>query len=86
MPRPKQTPQPYDALRVLRESLKMTQTEIGELIGCSTSAYSKREAHTVPFTLDEAVRIKNYINKKLKKDYTLEQIFANDTAIAEILV
>ena len=59
-------------IRELRISKNLKQKEVADLIGTSIANYSKKEAGTVKFSIEEANIIANYFN------LTMEELFVDN--------
>lgn len=59
-------------IRELRLSKNLRQKEVADLIGTSIANYSKKEAGTVKFSIEEANIIANYF------DVTIEELFIDN--------
>jgi len=62
-------------LKYLREKCGDRQQDFGKIIGVSATQYAKKENGKADFTLTESYLLREYINKKLGIELTVDQIF-----------
>lgn len=67
----------YKNLKAEMVRYEILQSEITELLKLSPNTVSCKFNGKNDFTLDEAMKIKNYINQKTNNDFSIDYLFEN---------
>ncbi|WP_273328101.1 helix-turn-helix domain-containing protein [Vallitalea guaymasensis] len=65
----------YLKLKYLRERMGCKQVVLAKLIGVTPCQYSRKENGTQPWSLEECIILKEFINQRLNERLTIEEIF-----------
>lgn len=67
----------YKNLQIEMLRANMTQSDIALKMGITPTTFTNKMRGKTTFTLPEALKIQEVINKELKADYTLDYLFKN---------